>query len=271
MTPHRTKRSAVRRRATPMFVTERDLDALVLVGLTRYLGADQLARALFPNSDRCTRRARRLFDEGLLQKVVLSSRRPDLLALTGKGIAFVEKRRPEVADRLRLAGPIRVAGVAHHRAVVDSRLYAAGVGELRQAPLTRWSGAGDSAAAALALAGLKPDGIAEFATADGPATIAVECDLGSETQRVLTSKFSRYRAAASSAALDGLWVVAAGGPERLATVERLLSAAGLDEFGRVIPHGHTIRRPVEDLPPRTAPSGWADSPNMLLGGGQHGP
>jgi len=146
-----------------MFVTERDLDALVLVGLTRYLGADQLARALFPNSDRCTRRARRLFDEGLLQKVVLSSRRPDLLALTGKGIAFVEKRRPEVADRLRLAGPIRVAGVAHHRAVVDARLYAAGVGELRQAPLTRWSGAGDSAAAALALAGLKPDGIAEFA------------------------------------------------------------------------------------------------------------
>ena len=101
MTPHRTKRSAVRRRATPMFVTERDLDALVLVGLTRYLGADQLARALFPNSDRCTRRARRLFDEGLLQKVVLSSRRPDLLALTGKGIAFVEKRRPEAAESFR--------------------------------------------------------------------------------------------------------------------------------------------------------------------------
>lgn len=245
----RTERGPARR----IEITDRDAELLLLTGLSGHIGVDQIARALFTSDDRCRRRVRLLFDAGYLSTLLVSSHAPALVRLTRKGLAFISERYPEVAKRIRLPGPIRLSGVEHRRGVLDARLYCAALGEKRGTPLVRWSNAGGELGRELGLDDLHlvPDGIGEWST-PGPVFIVVEIDRSTSGLTVIGKKLERYARAASSGLLDALWFVAMGGIGRQENLWRLIQAAGLSDWARVIPHHHLLIRPVRELPERTS-------------------
>lgn len=245
---------AERRRAGSFELTERDIDLLALVGLVGYASTEQLGREFFPSADRCRRRIRQLFDGQLVAVTLASSTKPNLVSLTRRALGLLAERRPALGERARLAGAIRLAGVRHHLAVVDARLYAAALGSGCGMPLVSWSNAGGDLMRELGLAfwHLVPDGVAVFATATGNRTIGVEVDCaGTESRSVLASKLDRHRQAVSAGALDELWMVVCAGAERRRGVEELVSAAGLGAVAQILDHRQLLIRPV------AAPAGSA--------------
>lgn len=248
---HRLRRTT-RGAARSFVLTERDLDVLAFIG-TGYVGTAQVAREFFPSTDRALRRLRLLFDAKLTTHTLVSSTHPTLVSLTKRGIAAVAARDAGLADSLRLAGPIRAAGVAHHLLTVDARCYAAALGTLRGAPLIEWSGAGGRLGRELGLddLGLRPDGLARFAAPDGEQpVIAVEVDRGTEALGVIEGKLSRAIPAADDGRLDALWIVVAAGNGRRATLQHVVDRAGLGEWARVLDAAHLTARPVKELPAR---------------------
>lgn len=234
-----------------LVLTDRDLDALTLTGLCAYVSTNQIAREFFPTLDRARRRLRVLFDAGYVAVTLASSTLPNLVSLTRKGLSTVSEARGEVADRLRLAGTIRLAGVRHHLGVVDVRLYAAVLGAKRGAPLVRWSNGSSERFKAFGFdaARLSPDGLAEFQTPRGPVAVAVEVDLGTETLAVLSRKWKKYRRVAAAEAVDALWVYVDAGAARRAAVVETLAAEALTEWSRVL-GDEVVRRPIIELPAR---------------------
>ncbi len=256
MTDRTPKRSRTERgRARPIEITPRDESLLLLVALTGYIGIDQLSRALFPNEDRCRRRVRALYDAGYLMPTLVSSTQPSLVRLNKRGLSFIASRALAAEQSLRLPGPLQLGSVPHRRLIIDARLYCAALGDLRQTPLVRWSNAGGRLHQELRLADyhLVSDGLAEFATRQGPLYIAIECDCSTETLGTLQKKLSRYRAIAEAGVLDALWIAMTGGLERQRNIERLLAEAGLGEWARVLSREHLIARPVRDLLERGQP------------------
>lgn len=250
MKPRQPKRSRTERgRAQRIEITERDAELLFLTGISGHIGVDQLARALFTSEDRCRRRVRALFDANYLATLLVSSREPTLVRLTNRGLAFVAEYFPEAGKRIRLPGPVRLSGVAHHRGVIDARLFAAALGEKRGTPLTRWSNAGGELVRELGLDAhhLVPDGIAEFATPER-IYVGIEIDRATSGLSVITRKLERYAAVAKSGVLDALWMVVMGGVGRQENLYRLIEAVGLQEWARVIAHRHLLIRPVEEFP-----------------------
>lgn len=250
MKPRRTKRPRALRKPTgaALALTERDLDVLTLTGLCRYVSTNQLGREFFPTLDRARRRLRSLFDAGYLSITLASSTLPNLVSLTRKGLSAVAETRSGMADRLALAGTIRLAGVRHHLGVVDVRLYAAALGTARDAPLVRWSNAGAARLKDFAFdaAHIAPDGLAEFQAPQGPVAIAIEVDLGTETLAVLSKKWSRYRRIASAGSIDALWVYVDAGVARRAAVAEGLEAHNLAAWSRVF-GDEVVHRPVVDF------------------------
>lgn len=247
------RRRDQREKAAPIVLEPRDVDVLALVGLCRYCGADQIERDLFPSADRCRRRLRALFDNGYLSFTLVDSRSPNLVGLTRKGVDALRIHLPDVAERVRPAGTIEAAGVAHHRAIVDARLYSVALGRRRGAPLIEWSNAGGELGVRLGLDRfhLEPDGIAGFSAPSGTAYVAVEVDRA--TQRVRTTiaeKISRYREVAAGGLVDALWFVTSAGLGRVQNIEAALIAAGLAEWSRVLTLEHLTARPVLELPRR---------------------
>jgi hypothetical protein len=238
----------------PVVITDRDVELLTLVGLCRYISTDQAAREFFPSVDRCRRRLRQLYDGdgGYIAVTVASSTKPNLVSLARPGLAEVARRTPSLADRIQLAGTIRLAGVDHHLALVDARLFSVHLGARRGTPMTRWCGAGGHLAGELGLPAyhLEPDGIAEFAVPGGSVFVAIEVDLGTESLDVLRSKFERYQCLAADGPVDALWLVASGGERRQQSISDLAERAGLGDWARVLPHSHVITRPVLELPAR---------------------
>ncbi len=248
--PYRPPRTERVRRGT--VATERDWDALLLIGVCRYLTMTQVARELFSSEDRCSRRLRALYDLGYLNIALTSGgASANLYALTRRGLSLLQQHRPE-AVAVRLPGtPPRLAGVAHHLLVADCRLFAAAWGMSRSAPLTRWANAGGTLATELNIVGLEPDGLAEFATRAGPIVVAAECDRSTEGVAVtMRRKMERYVAVAESGRVDALWLVVTGGAERQASLWRLVRDLGLGDWTRIIPHAVITARPVMELPPR---------------------
>jgi hypothetical protein len=230
-------------------LTERDVDLLVLVGLCGYLSLTQVAREFFCSEDRARRRVRKLYDGSLIAFTLTSSVEPNLLSLTRQGLLAVASRVPSsLAERLRLGGPIRLAGVRHRLATSDTRIYAAHLGRKRGTPLTRWSTAGGELGRERGLdkLHLAPDGLAEY---QGNQYIAAEIDCSTEALGVLDSKFARYAQAAREKRLDGLWLVVIGGQDRRANLQALVDAAGLSGWALVIVHDQLLRRPIVELWP----------------------
>jgi hypothetical protein len=237
-------------------LTGRDVELLILIGLCRYLSLAQATREFFPSEDRARRRIRQLFDAGLLAVTLSSSIEPNLLSLTRLGLAAVLERIPsELGERVRMAGPIRLAGVRHRLAITDTRIYASHFGRQRGTPLTRWSNAGGELGRERGLdkLHLAPDGMAEFA---GSHYVGAEIDCSTESLSVLRSKFDRYRTAAVDQQLHGLWLVVIGGEERQANLRRLVDAAQLSGWAAIIPHDQLLTRPIRavDLVPGRAES-----------------
>lgn len=243
----RTERGSARR----IEMTPRDDELLLLTGMCGHIGTDQICRALFTSEDRCRRRVRSLYDAGYLATLLVSSREPSLVRLTNKGLAYVTEKFPEAASRIRLPGPIRLAGIAHRRCVVDTRLYLAALAEQRGTPLIRWSNAGGELGAELGLTDLHlvPDGIAVLATPE-LVYVSIEIDRTTESLGILSKKIERYVAAAAAGRLDSLWLIITGGSVRYQNLSRLLSEAGLGDWARVIPYSHILTRPVRELPER---------------------
>lgn len=244
----RTKRSPKHGRIA---LTERDLDLLTLTGLCRYVSTDQLGREFFPSADRARRRTRALFDAGLIHVAVIGAL-PNLVSLTREGLAAVTDARPSLGPRLGRAGAIRVAGVGHHLAVVDMRLYAAALGAHRHAPLMRWSNASSDRLADFGFRDhrLVPDGLAEFLADRQPVAVAIEVDLGTEALSVLAGKWKRYQGVASDGRVDALWVYAAAGPGRIESIRRQLVEHRLTAWARLLDAALVRARPVRELPSR---------------------
>ncbi len=232
-------------------LTDRDADVLTLTAIAKIITTDQLARDCFTSLDRARRRLRVLFDVGYVQVTMLDSKRPSLFSITRKGLDALLTIRPALAKRVGLPGPIRLAGLTRHLLLTDARLYAAALGEARQAPLVRWC---PGAAAELRQLGLEelrlePDAVAEFAT-DGTNTwISIEVDLGTTGETSVRAKFAKYVELARLGTVDALWWVNAGGAERGQIVRQLAARVGLAEWCRVVPLRQLLVRPAV-LPPR---------------------
>jgi hypothetical protein len=245
-------RRMIRRSKRPVLVlTGRDVDLLILIGLSRYLSLTQAAREFYPSLDRARRRIRQLFDAGLIAVTLTSSTEPNLLSLTKLGqLAVMERVPADLGSRIHMAGPIRLAGVKHRLAITDTRIYAAHLGRKRGTPLSRWSTAGGELGRERGLDALHlaPDGMAECLTPAGARYIAVEVDCSTESLTVLKSKFERYRQVVRDHRIHGVWLVVIGGQERLANLEKLVAEAELTNWITVVPHELLLVRPIKELP-----------------------
>ena len=241
----------------PVVLTDRDIYIMILVGMCRYCSTDQIAREFFPTKDRCRRRLRQLYDADYIAVTLTSSTEPNLLSLSKYGINELRERKPELADRVRLAGSIRLIGVPHHLAVIDSRLYIKALGEKHDTPLLAWSNAGGSLGQEIGLdTWLVPDGLAELEVDYDIKRIAVEVDCGTESTKVLRNKLERYyNLDALGIVVNELWFVMATGKQRQNTVTRLVREAGVDSWTKVMSHERLIKRPVQ-------------KPSKYVGGGR---
>lgn len=250
------------RRATPgpVRLTERDLEVLTLIGLTRYLGTTQVARACFPSSDRARRRLRQLYDVGYVKVTLAGSTTPNLVSLTRVGLRVLQDQRPEVAERIHLPGAIRLAGVPHHLAVVDARLYVADLAATRDGYVQRWSNSGGVLGDEWGLRGqrLQPDGLAEVVLGAELVRLAVEVDLATESHGVLRRKLAKYAEHDQAGrGLDELWVVARGGGRRRDAVQGLVAEAGIGGWTRLMTTDAVTVRPVQPPPGTVSEVGWA--------------
>lgn len=244
-------------------LTERDYEVLLLAGVCGYVTRVQIARELFTSFTRCYRRTIALFDDGLLEVTLLGSTAPDLLSLTAQGLEVVRERFPEVAQGLRVPGPLKRTGVLHRLAVVDARLYARAYGEACGTPLLEWSGAGGPLWEELGIGehGLRPDGLLVLDDGNDGQRIAVEVDAGTEPSKVLDDKLRRYRSALAAGCVDELWVVVAGAGEgRLESLRRLVARLELAASTRVMPLCAVCHRPVDARAPGGARGGAAVRP-----------
>jgi len=246
----------------PFILMERDRDVLLLIGIAGYLSTAQVARELFPSEDRARRRLRRLFDARLIAITVGSSTAPNLVSLTPPGRDLVLERHPELAGRVTLPGTIRLAGVAHHLAVVDARLYIAALGCSSGTPLLAWSNAHGDLVRQLGFPdyGLVPDGVAELAQGEVVFRVAVEVDRGTEgVSGALSAKLSRYREVLDERVVDELWLIVDAGAARVRTVADAVRQVGIGDAARVMERTHVVTRPVRPPPSRvgdgTGPSG----------------
>lgn len=262
--PRAPKRPRTERaRSGAIEVTERDTDLMVLVGLTRIISLDQLARELFVSVDRARRRIRQLFDAQYLIVTLLAATKSNLVSLSRKGADYARSQAPELATQLHTAGPIRLPEIEHHLLGIDARLYAAALGERRQAPLLSWAhGAGTLAmSCGLDAHGLEPEALAQFAVGAERVVIAIEVVSNHKPVATLARRLGRYRAVLREARLDALWVAVADATTGR-TVAGLVAEHELGEFVRVLDREHLAARPVRELRERI---GSPDGPKGPIG------
>lgn len=247
--PRRTR--TVRGKGHPVALTPRDVDLLLLVGVCRYASSEQLAREFFPSADRCRRRLRDLYDAGYLAITLTSSRAPNLVSLTALALKTLTILKNDATSRIRLPGTIRFAGVAHHLAIVDARLYLSALGRTNGAPIIRWGNAGGQMEKELGFERLKlePDGLVEFEVSGGVLRYAIEVDCGTETSRVIASKLERYREAMTLGLAHEIWWVVTTTARREHSLATLIDNAGLAPVSRVLPQELLTTRPLTMPPP----------------------
>ena len=239
---------------------KRDIEMFTLVGLTRYMDTNQLAREFFYNKslDACRKRLRKLYDAGYINITLAGSQTPNLISLTGKGLAVVKQNYPELGDRIRLPGSIRISGLRHHLACVDARLYIKNLCEKQGITFLRWANSNGDVGKDIGLNEfkLKPDGLAEIQTVSGMLVQAVEVDTGTESLKVVGNKLDRYAEAFSEGFLSELWFVVLYGKRRQSAIARQVMKRKLGHKVRIIEHEHIIARPVLKPPKAVALQAW---------------
>lgn len=256
----------IRRPSAALVLTERDRCLLSCTGVMRYMSASQIARAFFPSEDRCRKRLRQLYDAKLLAVTLAGSTTPNIVSLTPDGVRVVAETDPELAERLRLPGTLRAAGLAHHLGLVDVRLYLSALTKGGGPELLRWTNAETLRESAFELPKLVPDGLAELAVGDGRLVLAVEFDAGSEVLTTVRKKFERYVEAHRDDQVDEVWfVVDDRGGARVGNIAAVARDAGAGEFTRVMPLSHVTARPVRQPLARVGDRAWAEGPNTVHG------
>jgi len=249
-----------RNKGSAVVVTERDCNLLILAGLCGYVSLEQIARALFPSSDRARRRNRQLFDAGFIDIKLVDSRLPNLVTLTPEGRSIVRQRWPELGDRLKPTRPIRLAGVQHHLLLVDMRLYLSSVLQryLPNSATMRWQGGTGDLARELGFGDwrLQPDAVVELRTDDDELSyLAVEVDCGTEPMSVLSDKLGKYAdmlIATGTNVVTELWLMFVGGAQRGNGLARLVKRVDLADRVRLMSKEHVVDRPVRSVPPVVA-------------------
>lgn len=238
-------------------LSARDLDALALIGEMRFVTVEQIVRAElgFSSANYAAKRLRSLAKGGLVDVLLVHARQPNLYRLTRRGLGVLRAERPQESEGIQIPGLVDLGGLLHHLTIVDARLYCSALGRRRRAPLVDWQGGAGPLAKQLGFpaTGLIPDGLAVFAVGEAArVVIAVEVDTGTEGGMELARKFARYTSVAESMAVDALWLVVAAGDGRQQTIQRLVDAAGLGQWSRVMGRAHVVERPVAELPARGA-------------------
>ena len=255
----------------PVVLMKRDIEMFTLVGLTRYMDTNQLAREFFYNKslDACRKRLRKLYDAGYINITLAGSQQPNLISLTGKSLSIVKQKYPELANRIRLPGSLRIGGLRHHLATVDARLYIKNLCEKQGLSLLRWANSNGDVGRDIGLdkLRLKPDGLAEIQTPEGVLIQGVEVDTGTESLKVIGNKLYRYAEAFSEGFLSELWFVALFGKRRQGAIARQAMKRRLGDKVRIIEHEHIIARPVLKPPKAVALRAWGrKTPKDLQGG-----
>jgi hypothetical protein len=227
-------------------LTDRDHDLLTLVGLCRYVSAVQIGREFFPSIDRARRRVRDLFDAGYVSVTLVTSTAPNVISLTRRGLDALRADRAAVAGRAGLAGAIRAGEVQRHLAVVDLRLFAASLADVRSTALARWSNRDGAALDAYGFRRrrLEPDGLAEFETPEGVVAVVCELDRPHADVTSLARRLGRYRAVAEEGRVDALWLLVTAGPARVAAVRDCVDRAGLGAWVRILTDQDVAARPA---------------------------
>lgn len=235
----------MRRTTIALEVTDRDRQILMCIGVHRYMAVAQLATQFFSSQDYCRRRVRVLFDAGLVAVTLAGSNKSNVVSLTPDGVREVAQVDPDLAATLRLPGTLRAAGLAHHLAIVDCRLYLAALAEAGGPPLIRWLNAEPVVVGrGTRHPKLLPDGLAELAIGGGVLRLAVEYDAGTESLDVLRRKAARYEQAVGAGDIDEIWFVVAHDGGRLHNIAALAAEAGIGPVTRVMPLAHVVARPV---------------------------
>lgn len=209
-----------------MVATQRDLDLLTLVGLTRGATTVQLARVFFPNEDRARRRLRSLFDAGLLHVTLTSSTSPNLVTLARPGRDLLLASRPALRERVEPSRPLAPHAVRHHLLVVELRLWL--ILLKRQGVVGRLvveTPPGDLAS--WRRHHLIPDAVADLDVGGQGRLIALEADRGTEAAVVLEDKLARYVGALREGVADGLVIGVEGDLPELRRVAGIARRTGL--------------------------------------------
>jgi hypothetical protein len=237
------------RRKGGFLLTDRDVDALLLIGNTGYCTTAQVARDLFPNENRCRHRIRDWLDQGLVRVVVTDTAAPSLVALTPAGLAAVQERQGPDSGA-RLYGSINVISSWHHCAIVDVRLHL--VELARTSADFELHGIHGGRSAAAADAGLRAHALVPDALCDvslrrfGDAWAAVEVDAGSERGPFLLAKLQRYAEWLREAGRE-LWLLGKRTSD-VVRLNRLSEEAGCTHAVRLVTSGYAAARPVLPLP-----------------------
>ncbi|MBI4820865.1 MAG: hypothetical protein HY791_31660 [Deltaproteobacteria bacterium] len=233
-----------RAKRRPVVLQSRDIEVLTLTGLCGYLSVEHLKRAgLFPSADRARRRAFALVQLGLLSVTLRGSTSSRILSLTKIGRETVAAKNPEIAPRLRLAGPIRATSIPHHELIVDIRLYAAALTAHGIALLAFHETDG---ARELGAAGLRPDAIGILNVQGAVRSVALEADCATEgVSSILKSKLARYQTALSSGRLHEIWFVTTAGLERRKSIRKISIEAGVSPAVRTFTAEYIQARPAK--------------------------
>lgn len=236
-----------RQKHNPIVLTKRDVQMLLALGIFRYASARQIQEQFFQSYETCRRRLRKLFNAGFIRVLMYDSKAANLVALTSKGRRAVLTAYPEYETRLHLAGVINLIGVPHHLAVLDSRCYLVRLCQRQEIQLLRWSYSGGDIGKDLELDNysLKPDGLAELKTKDHLIYLALEIDMGTESQKILSTKLDKYKQAFSDERLTELWWIIKAGARRESILIRSIEQAGLSRQSRIMNQTFIRTRPVQ--------------------------
>lgn len=247
-------------------LTERDGQILMFIGVARYVTSRQVALEFFPSEDRANQRIRKLRDARYIAVTIAGPHQPQVLSLTAKGVQVVAEVDAGLAERLRLPGTLRAAGLDHHFGIIDVRMYLAKLAAAKVQRVLCWSNAGGELHQEAGLSHLKlvPDALVDVEHRDGVLRLAVEFDSGGEVLDVILRKAARYARARDEGLVDEVWFVAGGQHQRLANVAAMLARGGVGDGARLFPHAHVLARPVADPPPMVGEQDWASGPNSMF-------
>ncbi len=266
------RRRAIAGKRPVLELQPRDLDIMeCILRLGGHLNGDLLALQFWGSrdSDPARRRLRRLLDYKVLSATLAGSQQPNLYAVTKCGLDALLAVREGLTE-LQLAPPLRAAtGIRHGQLVAAIRLYTAALADTGFGELIRWSGGRSAFAAELGLtaARIAPDGIAELRIGSTLGIAFIEADVGTESV-ALQAKLARYARYLDGRKHTELWLVAAGGPARMANVEAWCKEADIGRRTRLFAEAMLFARPAV-MPVSRLYRVWAAcSPKTADGGGE---